>query len=104
MEVVSAGAILMSTLSRMAEELVIWSSPEFSFIELTTEFTSGSSIMPQKRNPDVAEIVRGETGRVYGALVALLTIVKGLPMAYNRDLQEDKPPLFDATDTVMECL
>jgi argininosuccinate lyase len=103
-EFVSAGAILMSNLSRLSEELVIWSSSEFSFIELSEEFTSGSSIMPQKRNPDVAEIIRGETGRVYGDLVALLTIVKGLPLAYNRDLQEDKPPLFDMTDTVMGCL
>ncbi len=103
-EFVSACAILMSNLSRMAEELVIWSSSEFSFIELIAEFTSGSSIMPQKRNPDVAEIVRGETGRVYGSLVALLTILKGLPLSYNRDLQEDKPPLFDAIDTVMGCL
>lgn len=103
-EFVSACAILMSNLSRMSEELVIWSSAEFSFIELAEEFTSGSSIMPQKRNPDVAEIVRGETGRVYGSLVALLTILKGLPLSYNRDLQEDKPPLFDAVDTVMGCL
>lgn len=103
-EFVSACALLMSNLSRMSEELVIWSSAEFSFIELATEFTSGSSIMPQKRNPDVAEIVRGETGRVYGSLVALLTILKGLPLSYNRDLQEDKPPLFDAIDTVMGCL
>lgn len=103
-EFVSAGAILMSNLSRLSEELVVWSSSEFSFIELAEEFTSGSSIMPQKRNPDVAEIVRGETGRVYGDLIALLTLVKGLPLAYNRDLQEDKPPLFDMTDTVTGCL
>jgi argininosuccinate lyase len=103
-EFVSACSILMSNLSRMAEELVIWSSAEFSFIELAEEFTSGSSIMPQKRNPDVAEIVRGETGRVYGSLITLLTIVKGLPLSYNRDLQEDKPPLFDVVDTVMGCL
>lgn len=103
-EFVSACALVMSNLSRMSEEMVIWSTAEFSFIELTTEFTSGSSIMPQKRNPDVAEIVRGETGRVYGSLVALLTILKGLPLSYNRDLQEDKPPLFDAIDTVMGCL
>lgn len=103
-EFLAAGAILMSNLSRLAEEIVIWSSAEFSFIELTEEFTSGSSIMPQKRNPDVAEIVRGETGRVYGSLMALLTIMKGLPLAYNRDLQEDKPPLFDAVDTIMGCL
>ncbi len=103
-EFVAAGAILMSNLSRLSEELVIWSSSEFSFIQLSEEFTSGSSIMPQKRNPDVAEIVRGETGRVYGDLVALLTIVKGLPLAYNRDLQEDKPPLFDMTDTLIGSL
>lgn len=103
-EFVSACAILMSNLSRFAEEMVIWSSEEFSFIRLSEEFTSGSSIMPQKRNPDVAEIVRGETGRVYGSLVALLTILKGLPLAYNRDLQEDKPPVFDAAETVMGCL
>jgi argininosuccinate lyase len=103
-EFLSAAAILMSNLSRMSEELVIWSTSEFSFIELEEEFTSGSSIMPQKRNPDVAEIIRGETGRVYGSLIAMLTILKGLPLAYNRDLQEDKPPLFDAVDTVMGCL
>ncbi len=103
-EFLSACAILMSNLSRFAEEMVIWSSEEFSFIVLSEEFTSGSSIMPQKRNPDVAEIVRGETGRVYGSLVALLTILKGLPLAYNRDLQEDKPPVFDAAETVMGCL
>lgn len=103
-EFLSAGAILMSHLSRLSEELVLWSSTEFSFVELNEEFTSGSSIMPQKRNPDVAEIVRGETGRVYGSLVAMLTILKGLPLGYNRDLQEDKPPLFDAVDTIMGCL
>jgi argininosuccinate lyase len=103
-EFLSACALLMSNLSRFCEELVIWSTAEFSFIKLTSEFTSGSSIMPQKRNPDVAEIVRGETGRVYGSLVALLTLLKGLPLSYNRDLQEDKPPLFDAVDTVSGCL
>jgi len=103
-EFVAACSILMSTLSRMAEELVLWSTLEFGFIELTEEFTSGSSIMPQKRNPDVAEIVRGETGRVYGSLVSILTILKGLPLSYNRDLQEDKPPFFDCVDTVMGCL
>ena len=103
-ELVAASSILMSNLSRLAEELIIWSSSEFSFIQLATEFTSGSSIMPQKRNPDVAEIIRGETGRVYGDLIALLTILKGLPLSYNRDLQEDKPPLFDAADTLMGCL
>lgn len=103
-EFTSACAILMSHLSRFCEELILWSSAEFSFITLAEEFTSGSSIMPQKRNPDVAEIIRGETGRVYGSLITLLTIVKGLPLSYNRDLQEDKPPLFDAVDTVMGCL
>jgi argininosuccinate lyase len=103
-EFLSCCAIAMSNLSRMAEEFVIWSTAEFGFIELTTEFTSGSSIMPQKRNPDVAEIVRGETGRVYGSLVNILTILKGLPLSYNRDLQEDKPPVFDAVDTLMGCL
>ncbi|MBV9079571.1 MAG: argininosuccinate lyase [Elusimicrobia bacterium] len=103
-EFLAACAITMSTLSRLAEELVIWSTAEFGFIKLTEEFTSGSSIMPQKRNPDVAEIVRGETGRVYGSLIAMLTILKGLPLSYNRDLQEDKPPLFDAVDTIMGCL
>jgi len=104
LEFLADAAILMSNLSRFAEELVIWSSEEFSFIDLAEEFTSGSSIMPQKRNPDVAEIIRGETGRAYGALMSLLTVIKGLPLAYNRDLQEDKPPLFDAIDTVMGCL
>jgi argininosuccinate lyase len=103
-EFLGASAILMSNLSRFCEEIILWSSEEFSFIEVSTEFTSGSSIMPQKRNPDVAEIVRGETGRVYGALVAMLTVLKGLPLAYNRDLQEDKPPLFDAVDTLMGSL
>jgi len=103
-EFLSAGSILMSQLSRLAEELVVWSSPEFSFVDLADEFTTGSSIMPQKRNPDVAEIIRGETGRVYGSLVALLTIVKGLPLGYNRDLQGDKPPVFDTVDTVMGSL
>lgn len=103
-EFLAACALLMSNLSRFCEELVIWSTAEFSFIKLTPEFTSGSSIMPQKRNPDVAEIVRGETGRVYGSLVALLTLLKGLPLSYNRDLQEDKPPIFDAVDTIMGCL
>ncbi len=100
----SAAALVMTHLSRLAEELVIWSSPEFNMIRLETEFTSGSSIMPQKRNPDVAEIIRGETGRIYGNLFALLTILKGLPLSYNRDLQEDKPPFFDTVDTLQGCL
>ena len=99
-ELASAAAIAMTTLSRIGEELVIWSSAEFRFVELDDAFATGSSIMPQKKNPDVPELVRGKTGRVVGDLVALLTIVKGLPLAYNRDLQEDKEPLFDAMDTV----
>jgi argininosuccinate lyase len=103
-EFVSAGALIMSHMSRMAEELILWSSVEFNMIRLQNEFTSGSSIMPQKRNPDVAEIIRGETGRIYGNLVALLTILKGLPLSYNRDLQEDKPPFFDTVDTLQGCL
>ena len=94
----------MTHLSRLAEELILWSSSEFNMIRLQNEFTSGSSIMPQKRNPDVAEIIRGETGRIYGNLVALLTILKGLPLSYNRDLQEDKPAFFDTVDTLQGCL
>ena len=100
----AAAAILMTHLSRLAEEIVLWSSSEFDFVSLPDEFATGSSIMPQKKNPDVAELVRGKTGRVYGNLVAILTVMKGLPLAYNRDLQEDKPPLFDSVDTVKGCL
>ncbi|MBI3292543.1 MAG: argininosuccinate lyase [Elusimicrobia bacterium] len=103
-EFVSDGALIMMHLSRLAEEMVLWSSPEFLFIELGAEFTSGSSIMPQKRNPDVAEVLRAETGRVYGNLINLLVILKGLPLSYNRDLQEDKPALFDTVDTLQACL
>jgi argininosuccinate lyase len=99
-EFVSSCAQIMMHLSRLAEELVIWSSSEFGFITLSDGFTTGSSIMPQKKNPDVAELTRGKTGRVYGSLMALLTLMKGLPLAYNRDMQEDKEPLFDAADTV----
>jgi argininosuccinate lyase len=99
-----AAAVTMAHLSRMAEELIIWSSDEFGFVRLPDEYTSGSSIMPQKRNPDFAELVRGKTGRVYGSLTALLTTVKGLPLTYNRDLQEDKEGLFDAADTVLAAL
>lgn len=91
-------------LSKLSEEIIIWSSVEFNFIKIDDKFTSGSSIMPQKRNPDCAEIIRGKTGRVFGNLIAILTILKSLPTAYNRDLQEDKPPVFDATDTVKLCL
>ncbi len=103
-EFVSCASMIAMHLSRLCEELIVWSSAEFSFIRLADEFTSGSSIMPQKRNPDCAEIVRGKTGRVYGGLMALLTIMKGTPLCYNRDMQEDKPPLFDAADTILQCL
>jgi len=99
-EFTAACAQIMMHLSRFAEELVIWSSAEFGFITIGDAFTTGSSIMPQKKNPDVAELTRGKTGRVYGSLTALLTIMKGLPLAYNRDMQEDKEPVFDAADTV----
>lgn len=104
LEFVSASSILMMHLSRLSEELVLWASEEFSFIELPDSFATGSSIMPQKKNPDVPELVRGKVGRVYGNLMGLLTIMKGLPLAYNRDLQEDKPPVFDTVDTVTACL
>lgn len=103
-EICSCGAILMMHLSRFCEELIVWSSPEFGFVEIGDEFTTGSSIMPQKKNPDVAELVRGKTGRVYGSLMALLTVMKGLPLAYNRDMQEDKERAFDVVDTVQSCL
>jgi len=91
-------------LSRLAEELVLWSTTEFGFVSLDESFTTGSSIMPQKRNPDVAELLRGKTGRVYGALTSLLVMLKGLPMSYNRDLQEDKAPYFEAVDVVHDGL
>ncbi|MCC6346839.1 MAG: argininosuccinate lyase [Nitrospirales bacterium] len=100
LEFLCCASILMTHTSRIAEELVLWSSEEFSFIELSDAFTTGSSIMPQKKNPDVAELMRGKTGRVYGSLMGLLTVMKGLPLAYNRDMQEDKEPVFDAVDTV----
>jgi argininosuccinate lyase len=99
-----AGAVTMMHASRLAEELVLWSSDEFGFVRLAEGYTTGSSIMPQKRNPDFAELMRGKTGRVYGDLVALLTTLKGLPMTYNRDLQEDKERLFDTVDTVLPTL
>jgi argininosuccinate lyase len=94
----------MMHLSRMAEELVLWSTEEFSFAHLPDAFTTGSSIMPQKKNPDVAELVRAKTGRVVGGLFSLFTMMKGLPLSYNRDMQEDKLPLFDAVDTMKACL
>ncbi|HXG21805.1 MAG TPA: argininosuccinate lyase [Methylomirabilota bacterium] len=103
-EFLSVAAILAMHLSRLAEELVLWASGEFGFIELPDAFATGSSMMPQKKNPDVPELVRGKTGRVYGNLVAVLTLLKGLPLSYNRDLQEDKEPLFDTVDTVKGCL
>jgi argininosuccinate lyase len=103
-EFIFAASLLMMHLSRFCEDLVLWSGDEFGYVEIADAFTTGSSIMPQKKNPDVAELIRGKTGRVYGNLIALLTILKGLPMTYNRDLQEDKEPLFDTVDTVVACL
>ncbi len=103
-EFLAACAQIMMHLSRLSEELVLWSSAEFGFITISDGFTTGSSIMPQKKNPDVAELTRGKTGRVYGNLTALLTLMKGLPLAYNRDMQEDKEPLFDSADTVTRSL
>lgn len=103
-EYIFDAALCQMHLSRLAEEVVLWSSAEFGFVELDDAFATGSSIMPQKKNPDVAELTRGKTGRVYGDLVAILTILKGLPLAYNRDLQEDKEALFDAADTVLASL
>jgi argininosuccinate lyase len=100
----AAAATTMTHLSRLSEEITIWSSDEFGFIRLPDDFATGSSIMPQKRNPDMAELTRGKTGRVFGNLVAMLTILKGLPLAYNRDLQEDKQPLFDTANTVLASL
>ncbi|MCU0578421.1 MAG: argininosuccinate lyase [Desulfobacterota bacterium] len=102
LDCLSAGSILMMHFSRLAEDLILWSSSEFDFIAIDDAFCTGSSIMPQKKNPDVAELVRGKTGRVYGHLVGVLTLMKGLPMTYNRDLQEDKEAVFDALDTVRQ--
>ena len=104
LETLSALSILMMHLSRLSEELILWSSQEFGFITLSDAYTTGSSIMPQKKNPDAAELVRGKTGRVYGALMGLLTVMKGLPLAYNKDMQEDKEGLFDALDTAEDSL
>ncbi|MBR3909413.1 MAG: argininosuccinate lyase [Clostridia bacterium] len=104
LELMSAFSILMMHLSRFSEEIILWSSWEFKFIELDDSYTTGSSIMPQKKNPDMAELVRGKTGRVYGDLMALFTTLKGLPLAYNKDMQEDKEAIFDAVDTVKMCL
>ena len=104
LEFLSAVAICMVHLSRLAEELVIWSSAEFGFVELSDAFSTGSSLMPQKKNPDVPELVRGRSGRAVGNLVTLLTVMKGLPLTYNRDLQEDKEPVFDSARTLRDCL
>ena len=104
LELLSALSILMMHLSRFSEEVILWCSWEFKFVELDDAYSTGSSIMPQKKNPDVAELVRGKTGRVYGDLMGLLTAMKGLPLAYNKDMQEDKEPVFDAVDTVKMCL
>jgi argininosuccinate lyase len=103
-EFLAAASLSMLHLSRLSEEMVLWSTAEFGFIELPDAFATGSSIMPQKKNPDVPELVRGKTGRVYGHLMAMLTLMKGLPLSYNRDLQEDKAALFDAVDTLSACL
>ena len=103
-EMLSACSLLMMHLSRFSEEIILWSSWEFKFIELSDSFTTGSSIMPQKKNPDMAELVRGKTGRVYGDLMGLLTTLKGLPLAYNKDMQEDKESIFDGLETVIKCL
>lgn len=103
-EFLSALSIVMMHLSRFSEEIIIWNSDEYKFIEMDDAYSTGSSIMPQKKNPDIAELVRGKTGRVYGDLIALLTVMKGLPLAYNKDMQEDKEAAFDAFDTVKDCI
>ena len=103
-EFLSALSTIMMHLSRLSEEMILWNSDEYRFVELDDAYSTGSSIMPQKKNPDIAELVRGKTGRVYGALVALLTTMKGLPLAYNKDMQEDKEWAFDAMDTVADCI
>ena len=104
LELMSDISIMMMHLSRFSEEIILWSSWEFKFVELSDEFTTGSSIMPQKKNPDMAELVRGKCGRVYGDMIALFTTLKSLPLAYNKDMQEDKESVFDACDTAKRCL
>jgi argininosuccinate lyase len=104
LEFLAAVAIAMVHLSRLAEELVLWSTAEFGFVELSDAYSTGSSLMPQKKNPDVPELVRGKSGRAVGNLVTLLTVLKGLPLTYNRDLQEDKEPIFDSASTLRDCL
>ncbi|MBQ9165500.1 MAG: argininosuccinate lyase, partial [Oscillospiraceae bacterium] len=103
-ELASALSIIMMHLSRFSEEIILWCSSEFGFLELDDAYSTGSSIMTQKKNPDVAELVRGKTGRVYGSLITLLTVMKGIPLAYNKDMQEDKECVFDAIDTVEMCI
>jgi argininosuccinate lyase len=103
-ELASASSISMMHLSRFSEEIILWCSWEFKFIELDDAYSTGSSIMPQKKNPDIAELVRGKTGRVYGDLITLLTMLKGIPLAYNKDMQEDKEAIFDSLDTLNQCL
>ena len=103
-EFVSASALIMSHLSKISEEIILWVTQEFSFAKLTDKCSTGSSLMPQKKNPDVPELIRGKTGRVYGHLQALLTMIKGVPLAYNKDFQEDKEPIFDTVDTLSSCL
>ena len=103
-ELLAALSTVMMHLSRFSEEIIIWNSNEYRFVELNDGFSTGSSIMPQKKNPDIAELVRGKTGRVYGALMSLLTTMKGIPLAYNKDMQEDKEVSFDAIETVKDCL
>ncbi|MCR4722038.1 MAG: argininosuccinate lyase [Lachnospiraceae bacterium] len=103
-ELLSALSVIMMHLSRFSEEIIIWNSNEYRFVEISDAYSTGSSIMPQKKNPDIAELVRGKTGRVYGALMGLLTTMKGIPLAYNKDMQEDKEQFFDAADTVINCV
>lgn len=103
-ELLGALATVMMHLSRFSEEIIIWNTNEYRFVEIDDAYSTGSSIMPQKKNPDIAELIRGKTGRVYGALTSLLTTMKGIPLAYNKDMQEDKEPVFDAVDTVKDCL
>ncbi|MFU0825319.1 argininosuccinate lyase [Clostridium sp.] len=103
-DLMSAFSIIMMHLSRLSEEIILWCSKEFDFVEISDEFSTGSSIMPQKKNPDAAELIRGKSGRVYGDLMGILTTMKGIPLAYNKDMQEDKEGFFDASDTVMKCL
>ena len=103
-EFLSSSSLIMTHLSRLSEEIIFWVTDEFAFAQLTDRCATGSSLMPQKKNPDVPELIRGKTGRVFGHLQALLTTVKGLPLAYNKDLQEDKEPIFDTVKTVSDCL